>query len=202
MHFLTHYPRLLLENGPLVNAWAMPLERRNKELKEVADATKCNKNLPLAIAINDQLNSCYMKEFCQGVQTDYEKGYVLSSEIECESRTYFAGVAGGDCIQKLSHVQILGKEFSEKTLFLADITDSGEPYFGEILGVFDVSGEVYTLTSMLQTSYFDDHRHAYKMSGKVLEKRVIHIDDVPRIDPLLRVKCDDGFYLSCRYGFE
>ncbi|KAJ8676810.1 hypothetical protein QAD02_012597 [Eretmocerus hayati] len=201
MHFMTHYPRLLLDNGPLINSWAMPFERKNKELKEVADATKCNKNLPLTIAINNQLNSCYMLEFCEGVKSDYEKGSVLLTAVDRDTRAYFAGVEGGESVQQISHVQILGKRFSEKTIFLADITDDGEPYFGEIEGVFDVSGKVYVVSSMLETLYFYDHCHAYRMSGKVLEKRIIHIDDVPRMDPMLRVECNTGFYLSCRYGF-
>ncbi|KAJ8684955.1 hypothetical protein QAD02_020748 [Eretmocerus hayati] len=156
MHFMTHYPRLMLENGPLINSWGMPFERKNKELK---------------------------------------------TEVDCETRAYFAGVEVKECVQRISHVQIFGKKFSEKTIFLADITDDGEPYFGEIQGVFDVSGKVCIIASMLQTLYFHEHRHAYKMSGKVLETRAIYIDDVPRIGPMLRVDYSNGFYLSCRYGF-
>ncbi|KAJ8686086.1 hypothetical protein QAD02_021880 [Eretmocerus hayati] len=200
MHFMTHYPRLLLLNGPLSNSWGMPFERKNKELKEVADATKSNRNLPLTVATNLQLNACYVKEFCQGIDTDYQKGPTVTGIVNSGISQIFAHVENKKCIQQISSVHMLGKNFSEETVFLADIDEDEEPYFGEVKGVYEVSGQIHILTSMLETLYFYDHRHAYKMSGEILETRTIHIDDVPRIDPVMKLNCGNDTYLACKYG--
>lgn len=60
MHLMTHYPRILLENGPLIHFWGMPYERKNKQLKDIAVAIKSTKNVPFTIAIRNQLQLCYL----------------------------------------------------------------------------------------------------------------------------------------------
>ena len=51
MHFLLHYPRAMILNGPVVHFSAMKFERKNKALKDIVVATSSNMQLPLTIAI-------------------------------------------------------------------------------------------------------------------------------------------------------
>ena len=43
-HFLIHYPRLLLLNGPCIHYWTMRFESRHKEMKSNALASNCSIN--------------------------------------------------------------------------------------------------------------------------------------------------------------
>ncbi|KAJ8681983.1 hypothetical protein QAD02_017775 [Eretmocerus hayati] len=202
MHFLTHYPRLLLLNGPLINCWGMPFERKNKELKEVAGAVKNNRNLPYTIAMNNQINMCYLKEFSDGVTKDYLRG-PLEDELVSDSsiQAYFPESAQKNCIRKMKHLQLLGKKYCEGTIFLAEIHGVDEPYFGKIVGIYDVSGEIYVVASILGADYFHKTLHAYIVPKTVLTTKALHIDRLPRIDPMLCVDAGDHLRITSRYAF-
>ena len=43
-HFLLHYPRILLNNGPAINFWRMRYESSHCPLKSTAHTTSCMKN--------------------------------------------------------------------------------------------------------------------------------------------------------------
>ncbi|KAJ8667936.1 hypothetical protein QAD02_009599 [Eretmocerus hayati] len=202
MHFMTHYPRLLLLNGPLINSWGMPFERKNKELKAVADAVQNNTNLPYTLAINSQLNMCYLKEFCDGIYGDYRKGPVLTDKVNPDISILFEKMRKIDQrVEELKYVEILGKEYSKGTYFLADTRGVDDPYFGVVQGVYDVSDDTYLFASIVETLYFDQKRHAYKISEKILGRRIFRINEVPRIDPMLRAREGENVYLASRYGF-
>ena len=65
-HFLTHYPRVLLNNGPIVNFWSMRFESNQRPLKSAAQISSNSKNLLKTIAIKQALKMCQMmnsKEF-------------------------------------------------------------------------------------------------------------------------------------------
>lgn len=93
MHFLTHYPRLLALNGPLIHLWGMPFERKNKQLKEHVSANKSSKDLPSTIGVKNQLLLCYLKEF------------------------------GPFHAKKLRSIEVLGKTFCNGTVFLMSIVN-------------------------------------------------------------------------------
>ncbi|KAJ8678171.1 hypothetical protein QAD02_013958 [Eretmocerus hayati] len=202
MHFMTHYPRLLLLNGPLINSWGMPFERKNKELKEVAEAVRNNRNRPHTLAINAQLNMCYMKEFSDGIDGDYQRGPLLSDDVDPDISILFREKRQNDQqIRELKYVEILGKEYSKGTYFGADTRGVDDPYFGEVQGVYDISGDIYVMASIVRTLYFDQKRHAYRIPHVILGRRIFAINEVPRIDPMLRARERENGNLASRYGF-
>lgn len=57
-HLLVHYARLFVEFGPLIFIWCMRFESKHRQLKAVANATSCSKNLLKTIAIKQMLKMC------------------------------------------------------------------------------------------------------------------------------------------------
>ena len=59
-HHLTHYPELLLKNGPIINFWSMRYESSHRNIKSTAQSTSSNKNLLQTIGMKLTLKMCQM----------------------------------------------------------------------------------------------------------------------------------------------
>lgn len=81
-HFLTHVPRNMQENGPLVHYWGMPFERRHVLLKGVADATNSCRNLPITMGIRNNLQLTYTKESYNGPKSDTRLGPTMQNDVK------------------------------------------------------------------------------------------------------------------------
>lgn len=62
-HYLVHYSRFLLINGPLSLYWVIRFESRHRQLKAVATSISCNINLIVSIATKQTLKMCSMMHF-------------------------------------------------------------------------------------------------------------------------------------------
>lgn len=110
MHFFTHYSRLLLLLGPLIHFWGMPHERKNHMLKEIADGTNSHKNIPLTIAITNQIQLCHVKEFLSSVELDFEPGPIFKDQVDDEIKSLNGNIKGVLNSKILKFVNILGKK--------------------------------------------------------------------------------------------
>ena len=54
-HFLSHYPRMFLNNGPLIKVWAMRMEQKHTFHKSVLRTAKNFKNVALTCATRHQM---------------------------------------------------------------------------------------------------------------------------------------------------
>ena len=59
-HLLVHYPRILINNGPIINFWGTRFESNHRSLKCTAQSTTCTKNLFKAITTKHTLIMCKM----------------------------------------------------------------------------------------------------------------------------------------------
>lgn len=59
-HYMTHYERYLILNGPMVNYWCMRLESRHRQLKSVANTISSTVNLIVSIATKQTLKMYHM----------------------------------------------------------------------------------------------------------------------------------------------
>lgn len=58
-HYLVHYPKLILEFGPLVSFWSMRFEAKHLYFKRVSQSIKNNINLPYSLSRRHQNLQCY-----------------------------------------------------------------------------------------------------------------------------------------------
>ena len=59
IHFVTHYPRLMLEFGPLRHLWVMRFEATHQYLKQIVRRIKNFKNITATLAARFQAKKCY-----------------------------------------------------------------------------------------------------------------------------------------------
>lgn len=70
-HHLIHYPRILLDNGPIMNFWSMRYESLHRLLKAAALSSSNTRNLLHTMAIKQMLKTCQMihsLEFEKGIE--------------------------------------------------------------------------------------------------------------------------------------
>lgn len=58
-HYLVHYPKLILEFGPLISFWSMRFEAKHLYFKRVSQSIKNNINLPYSLSKRHQQLQCY-----------------------------------------------------------------------------------------------------------------------------------------------
>lgn len=187
MHFLLHYSRVMLLNGPVVQYSSIKFERKNKKMKEIALGTSCNINLPLTIAIRHQLQMCYAAEFCDlNPGKDVVCGPIVDHNAFIVLQKIFPAVQKNMTVQTLKNVHILGKPFSIDTVFISQIKSDGLQ-FGKIRQIFYCDNTyIYFHVQQFDTLFFNQYYHAYNVSSKSKKCDVIiNVDLVPRLPPCL-----------------
>lgn len=58
-HFLLHYPRLFLKNGPFASISSMRNEGKHKELKSYTNVCMSRRNILYSLAVKRQIAHCY-----------------------------------------------------------------------------------------------------------------------------------------------
>jgi len=59
IHFITHYPRLMIEYGPLRHFWVMRFEAAHQYLKRIAQRVRNFKNITSTLAKRHQAKKCF-----------------------------------------------------------------------------------------------------------------------------------------------
>ncbi|XP_043485169.1 uncharacterized protein LOC122513007 [Leptopilina heterotoma] len=111
-HNMTHYPDILLTSGPLVHQWSMRFESKNKELKQTATSTYCQKNILKTIAIKHQL-----------LMAQLNYSLMIAENIKVGPREYSSG---SHCLSNqicVSFVEFEGVKYKSGTVFLKEITE-------------------------------------------------------------------------------
>ncbi|XP_057327691.1 uncharacterized protein LOC130669045 [Microplitis mediator] len=196
-HNMTHYGRLMLQNGPLVHCWSMRCESRNREIKAIANATCCTKNLLYTIAVKDQLkmtSTIISSDFSNNIsfgpkkQGDY-------SEIK---KTYFPATVDYD-FECYKHISISGQKYQKNTVVFVDVTDNNDPLFGKIDEIFSVNGKLSFLMYSMQSKFFDEHYHAFCVCISSESNMMKEINTLPDVVPCLLVKKKEEYYVATRH---
>ncbi|XP_051165298.1 uncharacterized protein LOC127284058 [Leptopilina boulardi] len=198
MHFLLHYPGIMLLLGPVVHFSAMKFERKNKELKEFATATTSNINLPLSIAIRHQLNLCYKTELCPHIEKDIILGTIHNTNAHTDLKNLIPTLPDGVPTYTLKEIEIFGKKISKGTVIVSRISEDG-PTFGKVKNIFHCKN-VYIEIEEFETLYFNHHFYAYCvqsiMNSPIL---LINVDLIPRITPCLFVEKLEDEFIATRF---
>lgn len=198
MHFLLHYPGIMLLLGPDVHFSAMKFERKNKELKEFATATTSNINLPLSIAIRHQLNLCYKTELCPHIEKDIILGTIHNTNAHTDLKNLISTLPDGVPTYTLKEIEILGKKISKGTVIVSRISEDG-PTFGKVKNIFHCKN-VYIEIEEFETLYFNHHFYAYCVQSIMnLPILLINVDLIPRITPCLFVEKLEDEFIATRF---
>ncbi|KAJ8682514.1 hypothetical protein QAD02_018306 [Eretmocerus hayati] len=175
-HFITHAPRLTLENGPPVTNWAMPFERKHQDLK-----------------------LSYMKECCEKITSDVDVGVIDSTcNVLFQLRILHPALADDPKSESYCNIQICGKNYKKGTVFLADVDDNG-PEFAKVHSIHKLHGKLYFYVCQIQVIDFNTYYHAYEVQDNDRPNKLICVDDVPRYGPMLMLKKLDSHFVVTRF---
>lgn len=176
-HYLVHYARYLLINGPLVNYWTMRCESRHRKLKSAAVAISCNINLLISIATKQTLAMCNMLHgfICGAENIDQsscqKKGRNVLDKIEINNSIYCKGV-----VVVIDNCSI-------------------EKIFGQIQEIYKENDSIIFVMKKYEQLVFDDHLHAYILSAITPDVPLIkHFNELPKLPPCFSGKIGDLQY--------
>ncbi|KAJ8666289.1 hypothetical protein QAD02_007951 [Eretmocerus hayati] len=190
-HFMIHLPQIMLDNGPLIHFWSMAFERKHADLKDVADGTSSSRNLPKTIAIRNLLKLCYLKEFTPRPTEEFPLGTVVNERVSpSELRTRVASYTGNHWAKIYRDVEVLGKRFTNGTVFMLRADEYGDPVFAKVKEVIEVNRHIYLLVCSLYVIYYEDSYECYVVADNDVPDEFVNIDLIPKVSPCLLTKKD------------
>ena len=135
MHIWLHYSRIILFIGPVVHFSTLKYERENRKLKEVALGTTSSSNLPITIAIRHQLQFCHNLQCCPVLEGDVVIGPIENENANEALKKLVPQIQDETPVSSLKYVEILGKKFSARSVFVTAITREGIQ-FGIVKKIF------------------------------------------------------------------
>lgn len=168
LHFLTHYPRIALRNGPLYALSCMRLEAKHKEAKEYAHVCRSRKNISLSLAMKTQMSLAERLQAQGGFQTRLKLGRTVEIDY-CELPNYDSFkkyITYNQLMQyryTVAFAEINGTKY-EPDMILAIREQNNLMQFGKINCIL-VSEDRKSafIVSHLQTNNFMRHVHGFSV---------------------------------------
>lgn len=193
MHFMLHLPKIMLRNGPAIHLWSMPLERQNKQLKDIVVSSSSHRNLPLTIAIKIQLQQCFshvnlslLSKYAYG-KIDPESSSHIYADSQCTSSIKF-----------YKSLTIYNKMYTPGSIIVIGVADDG-PIFGKIIKIFSSHDKPFFFINKIYNIYFNFHYHAYKVIISDTETEKIDAENLHKIGPCLLVQKGKDNYIATKY---
>lgn len=200
-HLYTHIPTVMADNGPLDGFSAMPFERKNKELKELANTTCCRKNVLKSIAIRSQLKLAYTKEFTDDISESITLGTLKTNptNLKLIIDSITPGIISSEesKLQSNSFVEINGYKYCEGSIFVKEIDQ--EPNFAYLSNIFKINDVVYFLGYSYALEYYSEFYHAYKVTTSETPDSIVMINKMPHVPPALVVSKKGDLYITTRF---
>lgn len=193
-HFLLHYVRLAILNGPLVHLWGMMFERKNKDCKDCVTPSKSNVNLPLSIAIRIQLKFCADMHFFKKEQTFYGP---LNTSPDYDIKKLVPNIKANVCCYM--RVTVKGQLYDKNTILIKSLGDE-EPQFAKIVQIYKINNNIYFLCCTINILYYDDDLFAYRVDY-ISEKpnAFINLRRIPSDVPCILVHKKTSLYVCSKY---
>ena len=163
-HFLLHYPKQILNVGPMIRTWNMRNEAKLNIFKQASRLGNF-KNIAFSIANRHQRLLCYDLSAGKLLQSPLECGPPLSVEcMPCHVQDALVSL-----LLNLSYetkatqptwVKYLGR-IIKRNVYVITGCDGLHPTFAKILDILVVIDIIVLKLLHCNVEYFDDHYHAY-----------------------------------------
>lgn len=168
LHFLTHYPRIVLKNGPMYNLSCMRLEAKHKVAKEYARVCRSRTNICFSLLTKNQLSFAERLQTKKGFQDRVKLGRCVQIEShQLHNYNQFNVFISHDLLSKYqfvtSSVEINGTVYKTgMILVIGEVNNLMQ--FGEIKHVLVSEGlDVAFILLNLHTNKFIRHSHAFSV---------------------------------------
>ena len=188
-HYLTHYPRLLLEYGPLVHCWTLRFEAKHFLFKELSWRTKNRRNILKSLAERHEYHQAWHRSrkenFLSQDVIKHTNGHlqpVNTLPVEVQN-LILPHIGASECIYVASKVESGGTCYSSgSAVVLQKACDALE------IGIIDMclilSGIVYLVNKCVWTNDYIPHVHAYNVSDNQYEAKLLKVSDLVDYYPL------------------
>uniref|UniRef100_A0A146M8D0 Uncharacterized protein n=1 Tax=Lygus hesperus TaxID=30085 RepID=A0A146M8D0_LYGHE len=169
-HYVTHYPRMLLQFGPVVHLWSMRFEGKHRVGKKAAGSTSCRINLCKTVAkkIQLQLNDVFVQNTLRPPVFSTSVGNPVYHSVVDEICGQLPHLPCTSEFSSHSFVSSpLNVTYRRQDVIQIDLDpECMYPVFAQIQELFfeRISGECYASVVHFTTEYFDNHYFAYKVS--------------------------------------
>jgi len=206
-HFLTHYGRLLLKNGPISLTSLLRYEAKHKVLKAYANSIPCRINLGHTLSHKLQVQTIHRFILKKGLELDLKVGSCLkmisSKDFNINFFSSLPNEFKSDTFS-VPWVNFKGVQYKPGMLSIIDIDLNG-CIFGEILYILvNKSRMPYLVCKLFLTVGFDRHFHAYEIKKyNERESNLIgcYLKDLKdSTSTILRVLGNGKLYASFKYA--
>lgn len=201
-HFLLHYPKMLLNYGPLAQLSTMRFEAKHK-VSKVAARSSCNRlNICKTVVYRNQLSfnhflssDCQIQTLKVGKET-LEVDLDVLNNIKCQFNLDVSSK-----IYSVKWIIIEGKKLQRTSVLIENICPvSDEPILVQIDKVFLTEAkEIFLACSRLNSLGFDDHYQTFELERHEGSPVYLSLNDLySRIPHNLSILPDCTFHVTLR----
>jgi len=172
MHYLVHYPRLMMLFGPLRHLWSMRFEANHQYFKQLAKRTRNFKNITATLAGRYQRKKCCEQagENCRGASLLFPENQtpVSIATLPAQLRDVLLGKFG---IPSDAHCRLVkwltvdGCKLFVNGLLILDKTEDNMPVFLQIQYILQYLGLWVVCGTVIVAESFLNHYHAYSLKS-------------------------------------
>ena len=193
---MTHFVRILRENGPLIHYWSMRYESKHRQLKLSAVSTSSKRNLLKTLSIKSLLQLGYLR-LTKNVSSD-DIEFKRHTELDIIGRKkWFPNIDLNITILEVNNVEVNEIKYSLNLVLVLNISE-GSLKFGKIIRIFIVNKQVFVLINPLVVNYFDEDYFAYQVEEFnicILK----NIKELPDVQPCLLCRKTDDSCIGSSY---
>lgn len=201
-HYLAHYPRLILEFGPLMKVWTLRFESKHSFFKRIIRYSHNFKNITMTLSEKHELYQSLMRSGA-GLRSAVD----IYNEIPCDIRMYSADIQHVVCNAGLidSVTECSRSKWKGTTYTKGDIvtllTKKGDNSFhmGKIvLLLCDEHQKIYFVVDICVTTFHRQLR-LYEIGGHI-KYECVQVDELLDYEPLHAYVIDTVSYVQLKHG--
>ena len=197
-HFLVHYPRLILQHGPLGTYNTIRFEGKHQYFIDLMKKFKCFKNPSLTMAKQHQINQAYE---LSGKVDQFQYGLISQASSTSLPYRHILPAGTADSVQTVAHFIARGVKYvPKKCLILVSFQDD-LPEFGFLESILFNNGNPIFIYSHMETICFDVFKNMYKV--RVRESfGVIAYSDLQVYDVFHKHEIVEGSFVIVKRAFS
>ncbi|XP_067300110.1 uncharacterized protein [Pseudorasbora parva] len=167
MHYMIHYPRLILSYGPLVHLSCLRFEAKHQYFKRVARVLGNFKNITKTLARRHQFRQCWEQSDtdCIGItaETADTRNIPLQAlPVDAREALMSQTTSLPGTVSKTTYIYVNSVAYHMGDCIVVNTAHAEEiPVFMEIRGIYCVNQTWLLCGKMLIPSYFDNHFNSY-----------------------------------------
>lgn len=182
MHFMIHYPKQIINYGPLVHTWTMRHEAKLRILKRAARVSNF-KNVCQTVAKRHQHLLCIHMHnmLSNGLARPPETGplkLLNLTETTASALKQSNAISENSICYSTTFVNYNGITYKPNA-FILQSSDPLHPVFLKIITIIKCDSEVYLELTVFNTEDYDSHYHAYCLSPQEENVLVYNVRFLP-----------------------